>query len=92
MCSWRLGSGNTFVVNRDALLEVTPEGKTAWSMKWKGLIRSGQPLRDGGTLLLVTNSNPRTAEVVLLDAERRVANRVKSASSAKKKPAAKKKR
>jgi hypothetical protein len=49
---WRLDTGNTFVVTRDGLLEVTPEGKIAWSRAWPDAIWCGRRLRGGGVAFL----------------------------------------
>jgi hypothetical protein len=75
---WRLDSGNTFVVNRDGMLEVTPEGKTTWSNKLKALISCGARLRDGGMALLLENTETeeREMQIVLVNAARQVVRRI----------------
>jgi HEAT repeat protein len=52
---WRLNSGNTVIVSRKELCEVTPEGKTVWSRKRKDQIRFARRLRDGRIALLTAS-------------------------------------
>jgi hypothetical protein len=71
---WRLDSGNTFVVNRDGLVEVTPEGKTAWSQAWEDILYCGRRLRDGEVALLKKAKSNKN-QIVVLDRSRRIVRR-----------------
>jgi hypothetical protein len=48
---WRLDSGNTVVVSRKDVCELTPDGKAVWAKARARQIFFARPLRDGGIAL-----------------------------------------
>src|SRR5262249_14792705 len=65
---WRLDSGNTVVVTRKDVSEVTPDGKAVWTQE--RAIRFGMSLRDGGIVLLTQPPRQRST-FFTLDADGR---------------------